>query len=394
MKLSERISELKPSPTLAITQKAKEMKAKGIDVISFGAGEPDFTTPTPIIDEAKAALDAGMTHYTPVPGIPELKKAICDHVFKKTDVKYLDNQVITTCGAKSAIFIAFQALLDPGDEVIIPAPYWVSYPAQVTLAGGTPKIVTTEEANQFKLKPEDLTAAITDKTRAIIINSPSNPTGSIYSKKELTDLIEICIKHNVTIIADEIYDQLIYDGTFTSVLSSHPRAAEHTIYINGVSKGYAMTGWRMGYAAGPEAVIKAMCKYQSQLLTCIPGFVQKAAAAALLAPESMTADMLKTFKERRDLIVKLVHEIRGLKCVTPAGAFYAFVNVSNYFGRRGDITGSQSLAEYLLNDGHVAVVPGSAFGMDDCVRLSFATSNEAITEGLRRMKEALYLFNH
>jgi len=394
MKLSERISQIKPSPTLAITQKAKEMKAKGIDVISFGAGEPDFSTPARIIDEAKAALDAGMTHYTPVPGIPELRKAICDHIYKKTDVKYLDSQVMATCGAKSAIFIALQVLLDPGDEVIVPAPYWVSYPDQVTLAGGIPKIVMTDEANQFKLKPEDLSAAITEKTSAIIINSPSNPTGSIYSKKELSALVEICINKNITIIADEIYDQLIYDGTFTSVLSSHHRAAEHTIYINGVSKGYAMTGWRMGYAAGPETAIKAMCKYQGQLLTCIPGFVQKAATTALLAPESMTADMLKTFKERRDLIIKLIHEIRGLQCVTPAGAFYAFVNVSNYFGRREGMTDSQSLAEYLLNDAHVAVVPGSAFGMDDYVRLSFATNNEAIIEGLRRMKEAFYLFNH
>lgn len=392
MKLSERIKKVGASQTLAITQKAGELKKKGVDVISFGAGEPDFDTPGPIIQAAKSALDEGYTHYGPVAGLPELKRAISKHISEKCGVQYGPNQIIATCGAKSAIFIALQVMLNTGDEVIIPAPYWVSYPDQVILAGGVPKIIKTREGNEFKITTNELKKAISNKAKVLIINSPSNPVGSIYSREELHEIIELCISNKITIIADEIYDRLVYEGEFCSALEAHPSAPDHTIYINGVSKSHAMTGWRMGYAAGPTEVIAAMAKYQGQLLTCIPPFIQKAVITALTAPADIIKGMIDQFRSRRELIIDLINKIPDLSYVKPAGAFYTFVNIEKHLGKNYNGTtldSSQKLAEYLLDEAHVAVVPGSAFGVEGYIRLSFATSEENIRKGLERIREWL-----
>lgn len=392
MNISKKLKRVEESPTLKIMQKAAEMKRDGVDVVSFGAGEPDFDTPHPIIDAAKAALDAGLTRYGPAAGIPELKKSISNYILKRHDVHYELSEIIVTCGAKSAIFIALQVLLNPGDEVLIPAPYWVSYPVQVLLADGAPKIVPTSEENKFKLTTDDIEKAATANSRVLILNSPSNPSGSVYSRKELGEIIELCMSKDIAIIADEIYDLLVYDAPFTSAIAAHTAAKEMTIYINGVSKSHAMTGWRVGWAAGPKDVIVEMTKYQGQLLTCIPPFIQKAAISALEATPEMIGWMADKFKTRRNLLVRLAEEIPGIKLINPEGAFYAFINVKNYIGKRFNgvvIDSSERLGEFLLEKAHVAIVPGSAFGMEGYIRLSFATSEEQIKEGLKRIGEAL-----
>ena len=331
MNLSKKIEEITPSVTLAITQKAQELRSNGVDVISFGAGEPDFDTPEPIKEAAKKALDDGFTKYAPAGGIPDLKVAISDYIQRMRDIKYSPDEIIVTCGAKAAIFTAIQVMTDPGDEIAILTPYWVSYPEQIKLAGGIPNIIETAEEDNFKITPEKLKNGITAKTKLIIINSPSNPVGNIYSADELYTILDICFSNGITVIADEIYDRLVYDGTFTSIINAHPSAHENTIYVNGVSKGYAMTGWRMGFAAGPANVIKAMTKYQGQLYTSITTFVQKACIEAFNAPESMISSMIEAFKTRRDLIVSLIDDIPDVTVIKPEGAFYAFVNIKNYF---------------------------------------------------------------
>jgi aspartate aminotransferase len=392
MKLSERIKQVSPSKTLAITQKARDMKQSGINVIGFSVGEPDFDTPKLIRDAAKNAIDEGHTRYTPVAGTLELRKAISNYILGNCGVKYEPNQIIATCGAKAALYLAFQVLTNPGDEVIIPTPYWVSYPEQVKLAGATPVLVETSEENNFKIRPQDIEKAATNKTRLIIINSPSNPTGSVYSKNELKDLVECCISKNIVLIADEIYDKLTFDNEFCSILEAHPEAANHTIYINGVSKSYAMTGWRMGYAAGPAEVIAAMTKYQGQLYSHITAFVGEAVIHALQAPSTIVNEMKNKFKERRDLTLELAKEISGMKCTVPEGAFYIFPNIRSYFGKNygsKTINTSEDLATYLLEEAHVAVVPGTAFGVEGYIRISYALSDKDIKEGMTRITKAL-----
>lgn len=396
MRLSERVKNVAASKTIAINNKAKELMRAGADVVDFGLGEPDFDTPAPIVEAAKAALDEGYTRYSPVPGIPELKDAITGHIERMRGVKYATDQVIATCGAKSALFAAFQTLLNPCDEVIIPAPYWVSYPDQVKLADGVPRFIETREENRFKITVKELEEVITEKSRILIINSPSNPTGGVYSRDELSKIAKICSDRGITIIADEIYDQIIYDGEFCSVINASPQAADNTIYINGVSKSYAMTGWRMGYAAGPKNIIAAMIKYQSQVFTCIPPFVQKAAAFALNAPPELTKYMYDKFKERRDLIFDLVEKIPGISALKPQGAFYIFVNVKSTFGKSfngKDVNDSHDLAELLINEARVALMPSTAFGMEGYLRISFATSDVEIKRGMERIGELLKKLN-
>lgn len=389
MKLSERILCVNSSPTIRVTQKAKEMRNNGIDIVSFGAGEPNFDTPDEIKESAKKALDDGFTKYAPTLGLPELRTAIAENISKNSGLNYDLDQIIVTCGAKSAILLAMQVVLNPGDEVIIPSPYWVSYPEQVKLASGTPKIFETQEVNEFKIRPDEFRKAITEKTKMLILNTPSNPTGSIYTKAELEQIVSIAIEKNIIILADEIYDKLTFSDDFCSVLNAHPEAKDHTIYINGVSKTYAMTGWRMGYAATNREVIKAMAKYQGQLYTSITTFVQKACITALGISEDTIKDMVNTYKSRRDFMLELLSKIPHISAVPPKGAFYVFVNISSYLNNNKDINTSQKLAEYLLEKEHVAVIPGSAFGKEGYIRLSFATSSKEIEKGIERIAKGL-----
>lgn len=392
MKLSEKIKCVSPSKTLAITQRAKEMKNAGIDVISFGVGEPDFNTPEPICAAAKTAIDEGFTRYTPVPGLPELRKAISEDIARKTGVKYDPNQIISTCGAKAALYLVFQILTNPGDEVLIPAPYWVSYPEQVKLAGAKPVTVKTSESGNFKITPVVIEKNVTDRTRLLILNSPSNPTGAVYTSAELKRIYECCIPKGITIIADEIYDKLCFDDDFSSCITSHPKAVKHTIYINGVSKSHAMTGWRMGYAAGPNEVIAAMIKYQGQLYTNITAFVQKAAITALNISPEIIVEMKNTFMARRNIALENIKGIPGMTCTKPGGTFYLFPSVKEFFGKKSGsttINSSEELASLLLEEAHVAVVPGTAFGLEGYIRLSFALSEEEIKKGLEKIRDFL-----
>ncbi len=390
MKLSQRVQRIKPSPTLAIDTKAKQMIADGIDVISFGAGEPDFDTPDFIKEAAIAALKAGKTKYTPVAGILELRKAICAKLKRDNRLDYSPDEVVVSVGGKHALYNACAALLDPGDEVIIPAPYWVSYPDQVLLCDGRPVIVKTEETDGFCLRPEALEKAITKKTKILVLNSPSNPTGAAYPRKRLEEIAEILVKHNILCLSDEIYEKIIYDGfQFTSIASLNPKIKELTITVNGASKVYSMTGWRMGYAAGPREIIAAMTKLQGQVTTNINAATQYACVAALNGPQDFLKQWVAEFKKRRDFIVKSFNEIPGVTCFNPQGAFYIFPNVSACF--KGKIKTSDDLAAFLLEKSKVAVVPGTGFGAEGYIRLSYATSMEKITEGMKRIKEATAL---
>jgi aspartate aminotransferase len=392
MKISGKLSNISESETLKITELAGELRRSGVDVISFSAGEPDFPTPTPIVETAKKALDDGLTKYAPTQGIPELREAIASSIYERTGVKYDPSEIIVTCGAKSAIFLALSAILEDGDEVIIPSPYWVSYPEQVKLVGGVPVIVKTSEADQFKVRAADIRDAITKKTRALILNSPSNPSGAVYKRDELAEIAEICSENDVAVIADEIYDRLVYDGSFSSFVSSHPKGRDIAIYINGFSKAYSMTGWRVGYAASNRDVIRAMARYQGQFLTCIPPFIQKAAVDALrLHPEEMLS-MVEEFRRRRDIATRLIDNIPGVSYIKPEGAFYILINVERLIGRSFGsfkIDSAGDLALFLLKEAGIAVVGGGAFGAEGYIRLSFATSKENIVKGLNRMKEAV-----
>lgn len=394
MNLSRRAREIKPSATLAITARAKEMAAQGIDIIGFGAGEPDMTTPGHIVEAAVAALKAGDCFYTPVGGTPALKKAIIEATERDYKVTYKPNQVTASVGAKHALFNLFMSLVDHGDEVIIPAPYWVSYPEQVIFAGGVPVIVETREEDDFLMSPEALSRAVTEKTRAVVINSPSNPTGSMYDAAQLEALAEVIRKGSYMVVSDDIYDKLVYDGLrFTSILEVAPDLADRVVIINGVSKTYAMTGWRLGYAAGPAWLISAMENIQSQSTSNPTSFVQKAAATALTADQSCVTGMRDIFRKRRDLLVAGLNAIDGVACRTPKGAFYAFPNVTGLFGKKTPdgsvLANSMDVTAYLLAEARIAVVPGGPFGADDNLRLSYATSEKLIEEGLRRMKEAV-----
>ncbi|MBI4373495.1 MAG: pyridoxal phosphate-dependent aminotransferase [Deltaproteobacteria bacterium] len=388
MKLSERSQRIKPSPTLAIDAKAKEMQAQGIDVISFGTGEPDFDTPDHIKEAAIQALRAGKTKYTPIGGIPELKDAIIAKFKRDNGLTYSRDEILVSVGGKHALYNIFQAILDPGDEVLIPSPHWVSYPDQVLLSDGRPVILETKEGDGFLLRPEPLEKAITKKTRAVVLNSPSNPTGSAYPRKRLEEISEILVGHNLLCISDEIYEKIVYDNfRFCSVASLNEKIKALTITVNGASKVYSMTGWRMGYAAGPKEIIQAMTKIQGQVTTNINSATQWACVAALNDSQDFLKKWVAEFQKRRDFIVKGLNSIPGITCSNPQGAFYVFPNISACL--KGKIRGSDDFCKYLLEKSQVACVPGTGFGAEGFIRLSYATSMKNIEEGLKRIKTAL-----
>lgn len=392
MSLAKKITSIKPSLTLAITAKAKAMRDKNVNVIGFGAGEPDFDTPVFIKQAAKKAMDAGFTKYTPTSGILELKKAICDKFVRDNDLNYELGEIIISCGAKHSLYNAIQAICEEGDEVILPAPYWVSYPEQIKLAGATPIIVQTSEENGFKLKGRAFSESITRKTKALILNSPNNPTGAVYSKEELSSIAAIAMEKGIYIISDEIYEKIIYDAEHVSIAALSPQIKNLTILINGVSKSYSMTGWRIGYAAANKEIVAAMSGLQDHSTSNPSSISQWAAVAAISGDQSYLREMVVEFRKRRDYIVQRLSGIDGVSCLQPDGAFYFFLNVSGLFGKTFNgqiIMDSILLTELLLTEAKVAVVPGSAFGSPGHIRLSFATSMSNITSGLNRIEMML-----
>ncbi|OIP92419.1 MAG: aspartate aminotransferase [Syntrophaceae bacterium CG2_30_49_12] len=393
MKLSSRISGIKPSPTLAITMKANALRAEGRDVIGFGAGEPDFDTPLHIKMAAIKAIEGGFTKYTPVGGTDELKDAIIRKLQKDNRLNYSRSEIVVSCGAKHTLYNLAQVLFEEGDEVIIPSPYWVSYPDIVVLAGAQPVVVETKETDGFKLQPEQLEGAINKRTKAVILNSPSNPTGAAYSRTELEILAEVIGRKGIFVISDDIYEKIIYDDfPFCNIASISEEMKKMTVVVNGVSKAYAMTGWRIGYAAGPSEVISAVTMIQSQSTSNPSSISQKAAVEALVGDQDVVTEMVEEFRKRRNCIVEKLGAIPGITCMNPAGAFYVFPNVSLLFGRswRGKtISNSSDLTEYLLEEANVAVVPGGEFGCDHHIRLSYATSMKNIEEGLQRIRDAV-----
>ena len=390
IRLSSRVQQIKPSPTLAISAKAKAMQAAGVDVINFGAGEPDFDTPDNIKAAGIKAIQEGFTRYTAVPGIPELKKAIQQKLERENGLQYETDEIIVSCGGKHSFYNMAQALLDPGDEIIVPSPYWVSYPPMVQLAGGKAVIIPTTEDQGFKITPEQLREHISAKTRAVVINSPSNPTGSAYSPAELEELAAVIAESNILVISDEIYEHIIYDDfTQQSIAAINPQMKERTIILNGVSKSYAMTGWRIGFTAAPAPLVAAMTKIQSQSTSNPTSISQKAAIEAYSGPQDFIAMVLPAFDERRCYIVKALNDIPGISCFNPTGAFYAFPQVTgllakNYHGQA--IDSSLNLCALLLDEAKIAAVPGEAFGAPGYLRLSYATSLENIKNGMNRLE--------
>lgn len=393
-KLSERLNRLSPSETLAMSQKSGELKAQGIDIINMSVGEPDFNTPDHIKEAAKKAVDDNYSRYSPVAGYPELRNAIVNKLKNENGLEFTAAQISCANGAKQSVCNTIMALVDCGDEVIIPAPYWVSYPEMVKMADGTPVIVTAGIEQDFKITPAQLEAAITPKTKLLILCSPSNPTGSVYSKEELEGLANVLAKHpKVYVIADEIYEHINYIGKHESI-AQFEEIRDRVVIVNGVSKAYAMTGWRIGFIAGPEWIVKGVNKLQGQYTSGPCSVSQKAAEAAYTGTQEPVEEMRKAFERRRDLIVKLAKEIPGFEVNVPQGAFYLFPKCSSYFGKsNGDrkIESAADLAMYLLEVGHVACVGGGAFGAPECIRMSYATSDENIIEAMRRIKEALAL---
>ncbi|MDR1104002.1 MAG: pyridoxal phosphate-dependent aminotransferase [Endomicrobium sp.] len=393
MNISKRVQSIKPSPTLAIDAKAKALKAQGLDIINFGVGEPDFDTPQSIKNAAINAINSGFTKYCPVPGTLEIKNAIIEKLKRDNSLVYTPEQIIVSSGAKHSLYNLFQSIIDDGDEVIVPAPYWVSYPDMIALAGGKSVIVQTTDKTNFKATPEDIEKALTPKTKAIVINSPSNPTGVTYSQEELKAIADVCVKHKIFIISDDIYEKLVYDNfKFTSIAQVSPQAKELTITINGVSKAYAMTGWRIGYAAGPKDIISAMSKIQSQSTSNACSISIKAAVEALNGSQECVEDMRKEFEKRRDYIVTRLNSIHGITCRKPEGAFYVFPNIKGLLGKTFNsktINTDLEFADYLLNYAKIAVVPGAAFGAEGYIRLSYATSIENIKSGMDRLETAL-----
>jgi len=389
--LSKRVSLISPSPTLAITAMAKRMKAEGIDVIGFGAGEPDFGTPVHIKNAAKKALDEGFTKYTPASGMLELKEAICRKLEDDNGLYYEPDEILVSCGAKHSIFNAVLALCDEGDEVILPSPYWVSYPEMIKVAGAKSVMIKTTQENNFKITPRQMREAVSSNTKLFILNSPSNPTGMVYTKDELKAISEILVEAGIYCISDEIYEKIIYDGQeHISIRSLSPEMKELTIVVNGVSKTYSMTGWRIGYAAGPRKLIQAMSNLQSHSTSNPTSISQMAAISALQGPQDEVGKMVSEFKKRRDYIVERLDRISGISYLKPQGAFYVFPDISRIIGKSFNgqvIKNSVSLAQLLLSEARVAVVPGAAFGADEYLRLSYATSKENIREGLDRIEE-------
>ncbi len=391
MLISKRLSLISPSPTLAITAKAKQMKQEGIDVIGFGAGEPDFDTPIHIKEAAKKALDEGFTKYTPASGVKELKEAICQKFKNDNNLNFSAEEILVSCGAKHSIFNAILALCNEGDEVILPSPYWVSYPEMIKIAGAKPIILMTTPENNFKIIPQKLQEAITPKTKLLILNSPSNPTGMVYTKDELLFISNVLIEKNIFCISDEIYEKIIYDGRkHISIASLGSKIKNLTIVVNGVSKPYSMTGWRIGYAAGQKEIIQAMSNLQSHSTSNPTSISQKAALAALGGPQEPLHNMVAEFKKRRNYILKKLSSIDGISFLKPQGAFYVFPNISQIIGRtfkEERIKDSIHLAKILLTEANVAVIPGSAFGAEGYLRLSYATSMKNISKGLDIIEE-------
>lgn len=391
IQLSQRVQKVKPSPTLAVTARAQELKAQGKDIIGLGAGEPDFDTPNHIKEAAIEAINRGFTKYTAVDGTPSLKQAVIDKFARDNQLSYTPNQVLVSCGGKQSFYNLVQALLNPGDEVIIPAPYWVSYPDMVLLADGVPVVIEAGLEAGFKITPEQLEAAITPKTRLLVINSPSNPTGVAYTKPELAALGEVLLRHpHVLIASDDMYEHILWaDEPFSNIVNACPELYERSIVMNGVSKAYSMTGWRIGYCAGPEKLIKAMKKVQSQSTSNPTSISQVAAEAALNGDQTCVQTMLKSFKERHDFVVARLNKISGLKCIPSQGAFYSFPDAHEAIARMNGIEDDVQLSEYLLTEAGVAVVPGSAFGKSGYIRLSFATSLDVLDKALERIGNCL-----
>jgi len=386
--LSQRALQLKPSATLAISAKERELKSKGIDVIGFGAGEPDFPTPAHIREAAKKSIERGETFYTPVGGTPELKKAVIHRLFEDYQLSYEPEEILVSCGAKHSLYNIFQAILDPGDEVLVFAPFWVSYPEMIALSGGVPVLIPTLESESFRPDGAQVEAAVTSRTKAMIINSPSNPTGILYPQETLHRLAEIAEKHDLLVISDEIYDKLIYDGSKFLPFSSIPGMKDRSILVNGVSKTYAMTGFRIGYLASTNRlIVKAATDLQSQSTSNPSNPAQAASIEALQGPQDEVEVMRKIFEQRRNLMFSLIAQTEGVSALKPHGAFYAFVNVSALAGKHG-ISDSGDVAKYLLERHHVACVPGGPFGSNEHIRLSYATSESKISEGMARIQKA------
>lgn len=392
--IAKRMSLIKPSPTMAVTKMAAEMKAAGQDIIGLGAGEPDFDTPDHIKNAAIEAIKNGETKYTAVDGTPALKKAIAKKFYKDNSIKYNIDEIIVSVGGKQVLYNALMSSINPGDEVIIPSPFWVSYPDMVSLAGGVPIIVEGKEKNNFKIQPEDIRDKISTKTKWIIINSPSNPTGSSYSAEELRDIGNLLLEYeNIFVMSDDIYEKIIYDDfKFFSLAEVVPELKDRILTVNGVSKAYAMTGWRIGYAGGPKHLITAMSKLQSQSTSNPSSISQAAALAALEGPEEFLLERNEKFKTRRDMVVNMLNECNGLSCIKPSGAFYVYPSCSGIIGKSSKegklIENSIDFSAYLLESVGVAVVPGSAFGADPFFRISYATSDSILEEACNRIKKA------
>jgi aspartate aminotransferase len=394
--LADRLKTLAPSSTLAVQAKARELQRRGIDVVSFGAGEPDFDTPERIKDAAVRAMRRGQTKYTEVGGIPELRAAVCAKFQRDNGLAYEPADVLVSCGAKHTLFNLAVALFDPGDEVLVPSPYWVSYPEQARLVGAVPVAVPTQEATGFDLEPERLRAALTPRTKAIILNSPNNPTGAVFSAASLAAVAQLAVERNLLVVSDECYEALTFEGRHASIAALGPEIKARTLVVNTCSKAYAMTGWRLGFAAGPRELVRAMTDVQSQVTSNPSSITQWAAVEALGGGQDEVARMAAEFDRRRQLIVAGLNALPGVSCVMPKGAFYAFANVSGLFGRTWKtpdgptrLKGSLDVTAFLLEEARVAVVPGLDFGSDEHVRLSYATSDALITEGLTRMAAAL-----
>ena len=391
--ISRRAKRITPSPTLAVTAKAKRMQSEGIDVISFGAGEPDFDTPEHIKQAAIKSLESGFTKYTPTSGTADLKQAICDKLSRDNGLVYDKSQVIVSLGAKHSIYNAVLATVNPGDEVIIPAPYWVSYPEIVNMAEGRPVYLQTDETTLFCAPVDVIRAAVTPRTRMLILNSPSNPTGAVYDRKHIEQIAELAVEKRFYVVSDEVYEKIIYDGReHVSIASLGEQIKKLTITVNGLSKAYSMTGWRLGYIAAEKGIVDAMAAIQSHSASNMVSFTQPAAVAALTGPQSVVEEMVAEFDKRRKYVVGRLNDIEGISCVMPGGAFYVFPNVSSLYGRKHNgrpITNSDAFTEFLLEEANVAVVAGGGFGADNYIRLSYATSMENIERGLDRIAEAV-----
>lgn len=389
--ISHRVQNISPSPTLAIDARAKEMKAAGLDVVGFGAGEPDFPTPAYICDAAKEALDKGLTRYTPAAGTKELRKAICEKLRKENDMTYSYGDILVSNGAKHSLFTIFQAILDPGDEVLIPTPCWVSYPEMVRMAGGVPVFVPSDESTNFIPTSADIASRVTRRTKAIIITSPSNPNGSVWDQEQLQFVADLAVSHPFYVVSDEIYEKLIYDGRkHLSIANLGEQIKSQTFLVNGMSKAYAMTGWRIGYVAGPRHEIAAMANFQSQATSNPNSIAQYASMKALQGDQSCVDAMVAEFQKRRDVMVERINSVEGISCLKPQGAFYIMMNVKKLLGRSyhgRKLESSEDFAELLLAEKQVAVVPGAAFEAEGYCRLSYAVSLEQINKGLDRIEE-------